>query len=67
MYKNVTVEFLGCDAEFFIYATITKRKRRVQQGREIEESYDKQITDKYKKTLLEKETWYGPEKIYTDD
>ena len=66
-FKTVTVTFTGCTASFYIYASITKRKKRVVQGEETEQSYNKQIGKKYSEILLEKATWYGPEKIYIDD
>ena len=67
MFKNVTVNFTGCTASFHIYAVITKRKKRVVQGIETEQSYNKQIGKKYSEILLKPSIWYGPEKIYTDD
>lgn len=66
-FKNVTVTFTGCTASFHIYAVITKRKKRVVQGVETEQSYNKQIGKKYSETLLEKKVWHGPERIYTKD
>jgi hypothetical protein len=67
VYKNVTVTFLGAEAKLEVYSSITKRKKKVY-NENIETTNhigDVKHNDIHK--LLDKETWYGPEKIYTDD
>ncbi|TDO20711.1 hypothetical protein [Pedobacter duraquae] len=68
MFKTVTVEFTGMKANLEVYAAIVRRKKTVINP-DWKETSDKKVDVKASKefVLLDKKTWYGPKKIYTDD
>ena len=67
MFKNVTVTFLGAEAKLEVYSSITRRKKTVYNNDEVVSNHKGDVKHNDVHKLLEKDIWYGPEKIYTDD
>lgn len=67
MFKNVTVTFLGAEAKLEVYSSITRRKKTVYNNDEVVSNQKGDVKHNNVHKLLEKDIWYGPEKIYTDD
>lgn len=67
LFKEVTVTFLGAEAKLEIYSSITKRKKVVYNEDAIVSDNKGDIKHNDIHKILEKEIWYGPKKIYTDD
>ena len=68
LFKTVSVTFTGLKAELEVYAALVRRKKTVVNP-EWEEVSDKKVDVKASKefVLLEKQEWYKPTKIYTND
>lgn len=67
MFKNVTVTFLGAEAKLEVYSSITRRKKTVYNNDEVVSNQKGDVKHNDVHKLLEKDIWYGPKKIYTDD
>ena len=67
IYKNITVTFLGAEAKLEVYSSITRRKKTVYNDDEVVSNQKGDIKHNDVHKLLEKDVWYGPKKIYTDD
>lgn len=67
MFKNVTVTFLGAEAKLEVYSSITRRKKTIYNNDEVISNQKGDVKHNDIHPLLEKDIWYGPEKIYTDD